>query len=50
MLSLYLIRHGQTEFSRENRFCGSINPPLTPEGLRMAAAFGAGDRALCRVG
>jgi alpha-ribazole phosphatase len=41
MLELYLIRHGQTDFSRENRFCGSIDPPLNEIGLRMADAFGA---------
>jgi len=41
MLELYLIRHGQTDFSRENRFCGSIDPPLNDIGLRMAEAFGA---------
>lgn len=40
MLELYLIRHGQTEYSRENRFCGSINPPLNDTGQRMAKAFG----------
>jgi probable phosphoglycerate mutase len=41
MLELFLIRHGQTDFSRENRFCGSIDPPLNEVGLRMADAFGA---------
>jgi probable phosphoglycerate mutase len=41
MLELYLIRHGQTDYSRENRFCGSIDPPLNDVGLRMATAFGA---------
>ena len=40
MLELYLIRHGQTDFSRENRFCGSIDPPLNEVGLKMADAFG----------
>jgi probable phosphoglycerate mutase len=41
MLELYLIRHGQTDFSRENRFCGSIDPPLNEVGVRMAESFGA---------
>ncbi len=41
MLELYLIRHGQTDLSRENRFSGSIDPPLNPVGVRMADAFGA---------
>src|ERR1051326_76339 len=41
-LKLYFLRHGQTEFSRENVFCGSgLNPELTPEGLEMAQAFAA---------
>ena len=39
MLELYLIRHGQTDYSRENRFCGSIDPPLNAIGLEMAHAF-----------
>ena len=41
MLELFLIRHGQTDFSRENRFCGAIDPPLNDVGLRMADAFAA---------
>jgi alpha-ribazole phosphatase len=41
MLELWLVRHGQTEFSRENRFCGSIDPPLSDVGQRMADALGA---------
>ncbi len=41
-LSLYLLRHGQTEFSRDNMFCGSgLNPGLTSDGTEMAAAFAA---------
>lgn len=39
MANLYLVRHGQTEFSRENRFCGTTDPPLTDVGQAMAAAF-----------
>ncbi|MEX2270633.1 MAG: histidine phosphatase family protein [Vicinamibacterales bacterium] len=38
-MNLYLIRHGQTEFSRENRFCGTSDPPLTGAGAAMAEAF-----------
>jgi probable phosphoglycerate mutase len=41
MLELYLLRHGQTDFSREDRYSGSIDPPLTDIGRRMAEAFGA---------
>lgn len=39
-LTLYLLRHGQTELSREDNFCGSgLDPKLTKEGLEMAQAF-----------
>jgi probable phosphoglycerate mutase len=41
-LRLHLLRHGQTELSREDSFCGSgLDPELTPEGLEMAEAFSA---------
>ncbi|MBW4689550.1 MAG: histidine phosphatase family protein [Komarekiella atlantica HA4396-MV6] len=40
-LTLYFLRHGQTECSRSNSFCGSIDAELTPEGLEMAEAFAA---------
>lgn len=39
VLSLYLLRHGETEFSREDRFCGRIDAPLTDIGKEMAACF-----------
>lgn len=38
-LKLYFLRHGQTARSRDNVFCGAIDPELTPEGLEMAKAF-----------
>jgi alpha-ribazole phosphatase len=41
MLSLYLVRHGQTDFSLANKFCGAIDPPLNATGLAMAEALGA---------
>jgi alpha-ribazole phosphatase len=41
MLSVYLVRHGQTDASLHNRFCGSIDPPLNQVGLAMAEAFAA---------
>jgi probable phosphoglycerate mutase len=40
MLVLNMVRHGQTDFSRENRFCGLIDPPLNDVGIRMAEALG----------
>jgi len=45
-LRLHLLRHGQTELSRKDSFCGSgLDPELTPEGLEMAQAFDAAYRA-----
>ncbi|MEH2445609.1 MAG: histidine phosphatase family protein [Nostoc sp.] len=38
-LTIYFLRHGQTECSRNNSFCGSIDSQLTPEGLEMAKVF-----------
>src|SRR5262245_22043560 len=39
MLTLYLVRHGQTDYSRDNRMCGAIDPPLNAKGLAMAEAL-----------
>jgi broad specificity phosphatase PhoE len=45
-LTLYLLRHGQTELSRADSFCGSgLDPELTPDGLKMARAFAEAYRA-----
>lgn len=41
MLSLYLVRHGQTDASLDNRFAGRIDPPLNATGLAMAEALAA---------
>ena len=38
-MNLYMVRHGQTAASRENRFTGSSDPPLTAVGEAMAEAF-----------
>lgn len=39
-LSLHFLRHGETELSRADVFCGSgLDPKLTPEGQEMATAF-----------
>ncbi|MGI9090407.1 MAG: histidine phosphatase family protein [Gemmatimonadaceae bacterium] len=44
-LNLYFLRHGQTDSSRDNVFCGSgLNPDLTPDGRAMADAFAAAYR------
>jgi probable phosphoglycerate mutase len=36
---LYLVRHGQTDGSREGRYCGAIDIPLNATGLAMAQAL-----------
>ncbi|UOA09811.1 histidine phosphatase family protein [Methylobacter sp. S3L5C] len=38
-LKIYLLRHGETEYSRRGAYCGALDPELTPEGSQMAQAF-----------
>jgi broad specificity phosphatase PhoE len=38
-LFVHLVRHAETEESREHRFCGSRDCRLTTDGLQMAAAI-----------
>jgi probable phosphoglycerate mutase len=38
MLTLHLVRHGDTQQSAEGFFAGDINPPLTEKGERQAEA------------
>src|SRR5215212_8692490 len=45
-MNLYMVRHGQTDASRENRFSGSSDPTLTPVGEAMAQRFAAAYAAL----
>ena len=40
MAELVLVRHGQTEWSRDGRHTGRTDVPLTPDGERDAAALG----------
>lgn len=36
MLELYFVRHGETEWNRENRLQGRLNSPLTERGVKHA--------------
>lgn len=36
MVRLILIRHGQTDYSSQNRYCGFSNPPLNDKGIWQA--------------
>ncbi|MEM8781203.1 MAG: histidine phosphatase family protein [Cyanobacteria bacterium P01_G01_bin.49] len=38
-LTLYFLRHGETESSLNDSFCGTLDPDLTPHGKEMAQAF-----------
>jgi len=43
---IYLLRHGQTEWSRDGRHTGRSDIPLTPDGEKLARAAG---RTLARL-
>jgi len=38
-LKLYLLRHGETEYSKSGGYCGDLDPELTSQGLQMAQSF-----------
>jgi probable phosphoglycerate mutase len=38
-LKLYLLRHGETVYSRSGGFCGNLDPELTEHGQQMAREF-----------
>jgi probable phosphoglycerate mutase len=40
-LTLYLLRHGETTYSRTGGYCGNLDPELTDEGSMMAEQFAA---------
>ena len=45
-LILYFLRHGQTDSSRDDTFCGSgLDPELTADGQKMAQLFADSYRA-----
>jgi broad specificity phosphatase PhoE len=38
-LTIYFLRHGETDASRIGSYCGSLDPDLTPAGYEMARDF-----------
>jgi hypothetical protein len=38
-LKIYLLRHGETEYSQRGAYCGALDAELTAEGHLMAQAF-----------
>jgi probable phosphoglycerate mutase len=45
-LKLYLLRHGETIYSRTGGYCGDLDPELTENGQKMAAAFAKAHQAI----
>ena len=41
MLTLHLVRHGDTEQSSDGVFCGDLDPSLTPKGIAQAGKLAA---------
>ena len=41
-MTLYVMRHGETEANKNHIICGWLDSPLTEEGLRLAALTGEG--------
>ena len=40
-LTIYFLRHGETESSQIGGYCGTLDPDLTPEGYEMGKDFAA---------
>ena len=40
-LTLYLVRHGETDCSREERYCGDLDVPLNANGMAAGRALAA---------
>jgi broad specificity phosphatase PhoE len=45
-LTLYFLRHGETQASQTGGYCGVLDVNLTPEGHRMAEEFAAAYKSL----
>ena len=50
MVSLYIVRHGQTEFNLERKIQGWCDSPLTELGIKQAKCVGLGLKDLDFVG
>jgi broad specificity phosphatase PhoE len=45
-LTLYFLRHGETQSSQTGTYCGVLDVDLTPEGRQMAEEFSAAYKSL----
>lgn len=45
-LKLYLLRHGETIYSRTGGYCGDLDPELTANGEKMAEAFAKAHKSI----
>ena len=45
-LKIYLLRHGETEYSQRGAYCGALDAELTTEGHQMARAFADAYRSI----
>jgi len=45
-LKIYLLRHGETDYSQRGAFCGDLDINLTPEGKQMAHSFADAYRSI----
>ena len=45
-LKIYLLRHGETEYSQRGAFCGDLDIDLTSEGRQMAQSFAEAYRSI----
>ena len=45
-LKIYLLRHGETEYSQRGAYCGALDAELTAEGHQMAQAFAEAYRSI----
>ncbi|MCX7099703.1 MAG: histidine phosphatase family protein [Methylococcales bacterium] len=45
-MKLYLLRHGETEYSQRGAYCGALDSELTEQGQQMAQAFAAAYQSL----